>query len=107
MVIPSKKLFSSWIQGVSVLRNMCAHNSRIYNRTIHIVPEILDVDKITPSPVHNGLYQILLAMKYLRSSDEEWMVFVTEFDELIQKYGSIISWTAMNLPVDWTAHLSV
>ena len=51
------------IQGVSVLRNMCAHNSRIYNRTIHTTPEILDADKITPPPAHNGLYQILLAMK--------------------------------------------
>lgn len=81
----SKKMFTSWIQGVSILRNMCAHNSRIYNRTIHTTPEILDVDKITPMPVHNGLYQILLAMKYLRSSEEEWKEFVYEFDKLIQK----------------------
>lgn len=72
-------MLTSWIQGVSVLRNLCAHNSRIYNRTIHTTPEILDVDKITPPPAHNGLYQILLAMKYLRSSDEEWTVFVNAF----------------------------
>lgn len=71
-VNPSQKMFASWIQGISVLRNMCAHNSRIYNRTIHTTPEILDVDKTTPLPTHNGLYQTLLAMKYLRSSDEEW-----------------------------------
>ena len=49
-------MLTSWIQGVSVLRNMCAHNSRIYNRTIHTTLEILDVDKITPPPTHNGLY---------------------------------------------------
>ena len=76
MVNPSQKMLASWIQGVSVLRNMCAHNSRIYNRTIHATPEILDADKVTPPPAHNGLYQILLAMKYLRSSDEKWTVFV-------------------------------
>ena len=86
---------------------MCAHNSRIYNRTIHTTPEILDVDKVTPPPVHNGLYQILLAMKYLRSSDEEWRVFVDAFDELIQNNIGVISLTAMNLPVDWKAHLSI
>ena len=107
MVNPSQKMLASWIQGVSVLRNMCAHNSRIYNRTIHTTPEILDVDKIAPPPAHNGLYQILLAMKYLRSSDDEWTVFVDEFDKLIQKNNSIISLTAMNLPTDWKAHLSV
>ena len=107
LVTPSQKMFASWIQGVSVLRNMCAHNSRIYNRTIHTTPEILEADKITPPPAHNGLYQILLAMKYLRSSDEEWTVFVDEFDKLVQKNNSIISLTAMNLPTDWKAHLSV
>lgn len=107
VVTPSQKMLASWIQGVSVLRNMCAHNSRIYNRTIYTTPEILDVDKITPPPAHNGLYQILLAMKYLRSSDEEWTAFVDEFDKMIQKNNSIIRLTAMNLPTDWKAHLSV
>ena len=56
LVNPSQKILASWIQGVSVLRNMCAHNSRIYNRTIRTTPEILDVDKITPPPAQNGLY---------------------------------------------------
>lgn len=107
LVNPSQKMFASWVQGVSVLRNMCAHNSRIYNRTIHTAPEILDVDKITPPPTHNGLYQILLAMKYLRSSDQEWTIFADEFDKLIQKNSGVICPTAMNLPTDWKVHLSV
>ena len=107
LVNPSQKMFASWVQGVAVLRNMCAHNSRIYNRTIHTTPEILDVDKITPSPAHNGLYQILLAMKYLRSSDEEWTVFVDELYTLFQNNGDVISLAAMNLPTDWKTHLSV
>ena len=107
LVNPSQKMLASWIQGVSVLRNMCAHNSRIYNRTIHTTPEILDVDKITPPPAHNGLYQILLAMKYLRSSDEEWTVFVNAFDKMIQNNSDVVSLIAMNLPADWKEHLSV
>ena len=107
LVNPSQKMLASWIQGVSVLRNMCAHNSRIYNRTIHTTPEILDADKVTPPPAHNGLYQILLAMKYLRSSDEEWTVFVDAFDKLIQNNIGVVSLTAMNFPADWKAHLSV
>lgn len=107
LVNPSQKMFASWVQGVSILRNMCAHNSRIYNRTIHTIPEILNEDKIIPSPAHNGLYQILLAMKYLRSSDEEWMIFVDGFDKLIQNNSTVISLAAMNLPTDWRSHLSV
>lgn len=107
LVNPSLKIFTSWIQAVAVLRNMCAHNSRIYNRTIHTTPQILDVDKITPSPAHNGLYQILLAMKYLRSSDDEWKTFVSQLDTLFQDKKKIISLGAMNFPTDWNAHLSV
>ena len=107
LVNPSQKMLTSWIQGVSVLRNMCAHNSRIYNRTIHTTPEIPDVDKIAPPPIHNGLYQILLAMKYLRPSDEEWAVFVNELDTLFKNNSSIISYAAMNLPPDWKMHLNV
>ena len=106
-VNPSQKMFTSWVQSVAVLRNMCAHNSRIYNRTIHTTPEILDVDRITPPPAHNGLYQILLAMKYLRSSDEEWTFFVDKLDKLLQNNIDVISLTAMNLPTDWKSHLSV
>ena len=100
-------MLTSWLQSVSILRNMCAHNSRIYNRTIHTTPEILDTDKVTPLPVHNGLYQILLAMKYLRSSDEEWTVFVDDFDNLIKSYNGIVNLVAMNLPSDWRVHLTV
>lgn len=107
LVNPSQKMFTSWVQSVTVLRNMCAHNSRIYNRTIHTTPEILDVDKITPLPAHSGLYQILLAMKYLRPSDELWNVFVKEFDDLLKDHGSVISLAAMNFPGDWKIHLSV
>lgn len=107
VVTPSQKMFASWVQGVSVLRNMCAHNSRIYNRTIHTTPEILDADKITPPPLHNGLYQILLAMKYLRSSNKEWTEFAEEVDKLIQNNNSVINLAAMNLLIDWKAHMSV
>ena len=107
LVNPSQKMFTSWIQSVSILRNMCAHNSRIYNRTISVTPEILDADKITPQPSHNGLYQVLLAMKYLRPSDEEWTKFVNEFEKIIQNNINIINIKSMNLPTDWKIHLSV
>lgn len=107
LVNPSKKMFTSWVQSVTVLRNMCAHNSRIYNRTIHTTPEILAVDKINPTPAHNGLYQVLLAMKYLRPSDMAWNEFVNEIEALLKENASVISLTAMNFPDDWKIHLMV
>ncbi len=107
LVKPSLKMLTSWVQAVAILRNMCAHNSRIYNRTIHTTPEILDADKVIPAPIHNGLYQVLLAMKYIRSTDVEWTAFINELEKLFQAYSDVINISSMNLPTDWKIHLSV
>lgn len=104
---PSQKMLTSWIQSVSVLRNICAHNGRIYNRTINTTPEILTVDRITPQPRYNGLYQMMLAMKYLRPNDQIWTDFVTQFKQLKNKYGAVIDLNRINFPADWEAHFTV
>lgn len=107
MVKPSLKMLSSWIQSVSILRNLCAHNSRIYNRTINTFPELLIVDQLNPKPSHNGLYQILLAMKYLRPTDDIWKDFFTNLQNLFTKYNGTFHFNCMNFPNDWTLHLAL
>ena len=102
---PSHKTLSSWIQALVVLRNTCAHNARIYNRSYKIPPEILQIDKVIPQPPHSGLYELLLAMKYLRPSDTDWKDFSMSLQKLIQDYHSYISLSAMNFPNDWKSHL--
>lgn len=106
-VRPSLKMLSSWIHSLVILRNMCAHNSRIYNRSINTMPEILATDRVTPMPNHAGLYQLLLTMKYLRSSDSEWILFSSELTQLISEYQSYISLTALNFPQDWQNHFTI
>lgn len=101
---PSKDMFTSWVQAVSVMRNICAHNSRIYNRTISTRPQLISLDTIHPQPRYNGLYQIMLSMKYLRPTDESWNTFVAEFKNLLLKYAGVFDTNRMNFPSDWTAH---
>lgn len=107
LVKPSLQMLASWIQSVSVLRNMCAHNSRIYNRTINTFPELLIIDQLNPRPLHNGLYQILLAMKYLRPTDECWINFYENLQTLFHKYSSSYNLSCMNFPSDWAAHFAL
>ena len=57
--------------------------------------------ELSSPPKNNGLYQILLAMKYLRASDDEWREFVEDLDKLFQKYAGVISLSVMNLSTDW------
>lgn len=106
-VAPSQKMLTSWIQSVSILRNICAHNGRIYNRTINTIPEILAVDRVIPQPKHNGLYQVMLAMKYLRPSDQIWTDFVAKFKQLKTKYDAVVDLNRINFPTDWETHFTV
>lgn len=106
LVKPSYKMLSSWIQALVVLRNTCAHNARIYNRSFNTSPEILQADKVIPKPPHSGLYQLILAMKYLRPSDGDWQEFFQSLRNLIQAYQPFISLSAINFPKDWKMHLS-
>ena len=102
---PTKKLLTSWIQACVVLRNICAHNSRIYNRALNTTPEILDVDRLASTPRYNGIYKTLLAMKYLRPSDEQWSVFANQLKELISKYSPVVEIGRLNFPQDWQNHI--
>lgn len=102
---PSQKMLTSWIQSLVILRNTCAHNARIYNRSFNTKPEILRTDMISPTPTHCGLYQLVLAMKYLRPNNTTWELFVRQLKKLIIKYQSTINLSSINFPPDWEQHL--
>lgn len=104
MAAPSKEMLSSWIQAVSVMRNICAHNSRIYNRSFSTIPKLIATDIINPPPKFNGVYQIILAMKYLRPSDNSWTNFVSELDSLFKVYSNIVMPQKLHFPIDWRNH---
>ena len=104
---PSHNMLTSWIHSTTILRNICAHNSRIYNRTISTTPQLIRQDTISPMPRHNGLYQIILAMKYLRPTDNDWNEFNSKLQQLINEYNASIDLSRLNFPSDWRNHLLV
>lgn len=106
LVKPSKDIFTSWVQTVVILRNMCAHNGRIYNRSISTTPQLLAMDCIIPRPRFTGLYQIILAMKYLRPDNDVWKKFVCDLKKLFDKYKEVIDLNRMNFPNDWKDHFT-
>lgn len=105
VVTPSINNLSSWIHSVTVLRNACAHNARIYNRSFGTKPVILDADAPTSHPSYCGLYYLILAMKYLRPSNELWDDFAQNVSNLIDKYH--VSTKELYFPSDWKNHLKV
>ena len=99
-------MLTSWIQVASVLRNMCAHNSRIYNRAINTAPQLPRMDQISPPPQYNGLYQVILAFKYLRPHNVVWNQFVSDLSALFEKYDEVFEFQRLNFPENWIEHFT-
>ena len=104
---PSKKLLASWVHACVILRNICAHNSRIYNRTMSTVPELLDADRRKSGPDRSGVYKIILAMKYLRSSDAQWSAFADQLAALLTRYSDVVEMGRLDFPNDWKDHIAL
>ena len=54
-----------------------------------------------------GLYQMLLALKYLRPSINEWERFYSELSVLFSEYDGVFEFKKMNFPEDWEIHLKL
>lgn len=107
LLIPNTDMLSSWIHTAVILRNMCAHNARIYNRPFTVKPQIIKKDLRTPPPKFKGLYEALLALKYLRPTDDDWITFSHQLSALLSKYSSTIDLKRLNFPTDWQSHFSL
>ena len=67
----------------------------------------IKVDKVMPQPSHSGLYELVLAMKYLRPDNSSWEDFSANLKQLMNEYSSYIKLSAINFPNDWEDHLNV
>ncbi len=103
-----EKLLLNWFQVASLLRNTCAHNSRIYARSfsIHAIIEsnlekhikaILDPSFTIYS---NTLFVYLLALRRI-SRPETWNSFLYDLDSLFQRNSEIIKINRMGFPFQW------
>lgn len=104
---PSLHMFSTWVHSCVILRNICAHNARIYNRALSTKPEIINLDKSSHFAKNTGVYKTILAMKYLRPSDGSWNAFADDLTNLIQQYNQSIELDAIGFPDDWKCHMNI
>lgn len=98
----SDKEIESWLRCLTILRNKCAHYSRLYYAVFTSVPlfhEGLD------SSIARTLYPQLLMLKQLVQSNDGWMHFAESFTRLVDEYKDAIELEHMGLPDDWKAVL--
>lgn len=99
-------VLKSWAQMLSYVRNICAHHSRLWNRTLTIKPVLPRRPRnpwpTGPTPQDDRLYIVLTILAYLLDAIEPTTaaVFKQELKALFTAHPSIPQ-GVMNFPVGW------
>ena len=94
----------SWMHGLSVLRNNCAHHARLWNRDLVFQPKINH--KIYAScfvPETRRLYNYLVVLQVLLREVNPTSSWLDRLDELIREHS--INVRHMGFPDDWKQRL--
>lgn len=98
------KFFKTWMESIVVIRNFCAHHSRLVNRDIKIrpkMPELMPKAWITNLSFRPGsLYPQLCIIVYLLNSISASNTFVADFKRLLSTYPSV-STDSLGFPSNW------
>jgi abortive infection bacteriophage resistance protein len=98
------RTFVSWMHSIVYLRNVCAHHSRLWNRTMSIQP-IKPQSTLKPWISDNGLsnkkaYFILSMILFLMQTINPTNTIVERFKALLVEYPNI-DVNAMGFPLGW------
>ena len=99
----SDSVFESWLHSIVYVRNICAHHSRLWNKTLRIQP--LFPRKVSgtfiSAPVRNDrLYYVLCIIQYLLRTVNPSTTFPTRLKALFAEYQHVDT-AAMGFPTDW------
>jgi len=90
----------SWIHVLAYIRNLCAHYSRIWNRTLAIKPKI-PKNLIEWIGISNSkIFCVFMIFKKLIIIPGQWEPFKNNLIQLVEKYNDV-DIERMGFPEDW------
>lgn len=108
--ISDKKLFAghdyknmvSWLRCCTDLRNICAHNGRLYYRAFTAMPSGVNIEETSK----RKLWGAILTVKQLYPSTDKWNSdFLPSIERLFKKYESSINLCHLAFPNNWIEQL--
>lgn len=90
---------NSWLQTLTYVRNLCAHYSRLYNKTLTIKPALFKSDKKKFS--NNRIFAAIFIIKRLTKDEASWRTFLSSLVGLIETYGDVIDLDLIGFPENW------
>ena len=101
----SDTVFQTWLHSIVYLRNICAHHTRLWNRSMSITPQIPRKTKYswieTEGISNNKMYFNLSMIMYLLQTINPHNSFPIRLKELFTEFKNI-DIKAMGFPVNWT-----
>ena len=96
---------SSWLWCLTILRNYCAHYSRLYYNSFPTVPA---TPKDFLYTMRKMVFDYILTLKFLYHGDEEqFAVFRAKLEVLLEEYGEYISLPHIGFPANWSKLLNL
>ncbi|MBV7531608.1 Abi family protein [Chitinophaga sp. sic0106] len=106
--MPNYKYLVSWLQTISILRNLCAHHSRVSNRVFNFVPQKMATShlpwlKVLPVTMEQqrSLYNQLCSIKFLLNVVSPGNEFTVRLVALSQQYPLVDLAGPMGFPSGW------
>ena len=102
--VPTHLILESWIQCTAVMRNICCHHNRVWNRRFAVKPQLPNrltgkwITTFDPMPVK--IYWQLCLFQYLEDAIHPHNTFRSQLKDLLAKYPSI-DVSAMGFPSNW------
>ena len=93
--------FSNWLFALSVIRNICAHHSRLFNRIFRISPSKHEKIEEFKGADNNRFYYIAMIINYYLITMAQDNSYENDLQILFNRYKSVDK-TKMGFPKDWT-----
>ncbi len=102
--LPLHEVLESWMRSVTVLRNCCAHHSRLWNRYLSTAPQMsaslrgawVNIEGVDA----NKVYAIACCIAYWLDSMGYGLDFKNKLKSLLASYSQVDP-TAMGFPENW------
>ncbi len=101
------KKLGDWLHTLTYVRNICAHHSRLWNRSLAIRPDkTKDPKWLAPiTPRNDRIFYILLMLRHLLKATDNGNDWVSNTNQLLEQLAHSGRWrSAMGLPEEWREH---
>ena len=100
-------ILESWIHSFVYVRNICAHHSRLWNKTLRVTggfPKKTSLTFIKTRVPNDKVYYILCVIRYMLLTINPNSTFTIRLIKLLEDYPTV-DIRAMGFPIDWKNEL--